>query len=88
MQAFLLLSTCYLTMVGILSTLVVTLTGKLSEPIRQEIHALVGLDSGCAVALVLAVGIMLVQQNRNKYKHTEVGEKETISNGQVDEMDL
>ena len=75
-------------MVGILSVLVVILTGKLSEPIKQEIHALVGLDLGCAVALVVAVGIMLVQQNRGQYKHTEEEEKETLSNGQVDEMGL
>merc|ERR1712008_366561 len=76
--AFVLLSTFYLSTVTILSVMVIILTQKLAQPIRQEIFALVGLDSGCAVALVGAVGIVLVQQNMSKDKDKEVGEKETL----------
>ena len=88
MQGFILLSTCYLSLVTFLCVLVILLTEKLSEPIRQEIFALVGLDSGCAVALVGAVGIVLVQQNMSKDKDMENSDKENLGNGQVDEIDL
>ena len=86
-QAFLLLSIFYLSTVTFLSVLVILLTEKLSEPIRQEIFALVGLDTGCAVALVGAVGAVLVQQNRSKEKDMKIREKKN-NHDQKDEIDL
>ena len=87
LQAFILLSITYLTTVTILSVLVILMTEKLSQSIRQKIFTLVGLDTGCAVALVGAVGAVLVQQHKNQNIDIKIRDKEN-NHVQRDEIDL
>jgi len=63
---FLLTSTIFLIVVGLLIWTISTMTSKLMQPIRDELITFVTLDGCVGVFLVISVGVVLVQQRRTK----------------------
>ena len=53
-------------MLSILSSKIISMTWKIQTPVGDELYTLVGLDWSVGVSLVIAIGVVLMQQRRSQ----------------------